>query len=97
MTISSTTEDRAHRTVTKPVSHTAPVTASIILATAGNQHFNPARPSGLLEPYAAMSGTYGSEGGPPQQCGGPTRRASAPRDSRRMLGVLTSNDSRRPL
>jgi hypothetical protein len=32
------------------------------------------RPRGLLEPYAGMTGTYGSEGGPPQQCGGPTRR-----------------------
>jgi len=31
------------------------------------------RPRGLLEPYAGMTGTYGSEGGPPQQCGGPTR------------------------
>jgi len=64
MTISSTTEDPAHRTVTKPVSHTPPAIANIILAKAGKQHFNPARPSGLLEPYAAMSGTYGSEGAP---------------------------------
>ncbi|MGH3833984.1 MAG: hypothetical protein ACRDRS_26690 [Pseudonocardiaceae bacterium] len=26
----------------------------------------------MLEPCAATSGTHGSEGGPPQQCGGPT-------------------------
>src|SRR5215207_6847868 len=31
------------------------------------------RPRGLLEPYAATSGTYGSEGAPVQQCTGATR------------------------
>jgi hypothetical protein len=38
------------------------------------------RPRGLLEPYAGMTGTYGSEGGPPQQCGGPTRHGPRPGD-----------------
>ena len=32
------------------------------------------RPSGLLEPYAATSGTYGSEGGSAGQPAGPTRQ-----------------------
>jgi hypothetical protein len=34
----------------------------------------PARPRRLLEPCAVTNGTHGSEGGPPQQCGGPTRQ-----------------------
>ena len=34
----------------------------------------PARPRRLLEPCAATSGTHGSEGGPPQQRGGPARQ-----------------------
>ena len=34
------------------------------------------RPSGLLEPYAATSGTYGSEGGSAGQPAGPTRRST---------------------
>ena len=33
-------------------------------------------PWGLLEPYAATSGTYGSEGAPVQQCIGATQRSS---------------------
>jgi hypothetical protein len=32
---------------------------------------------GLLEPYAATSGTYGSEGGSAGQPAGPTRRTTA--------------------
>jgi hypothetical protein len=41
---------------------------------AAQEHSGPARPSGLLEPCAAMSGTHGSEGGPAGQPAGPTRR-----------------------
>ena len=42
------------------------------------------RPRGLLEPYAGMTGTYGSEGGPPQQCGGPTRHTRASEERARL-------------
>ena len=42
----------------------------------------PARPSGLLEPCAATSGTHGSEGAPAQQCAGATRQLRALRAGR---------------
>jgi len=38
---------------------------------------NRTHPWGLLEPYAAMSGTYGSEGAAAQQCAAATRQAGA--------------------
>ena len=44
---------------------------------AGNQRKPPACPRGLLEPYAATSGTYGSEGGSAGQPAGPTRPRSS--------------------
>jgi len=59
-TTSSTTGDPAHRTMIQLASCTPPADAGSMPARAGNQH-QPARPRGLLEPYAAMSGTYGSE------------------------------------
>ena len=40
---------------------------------AGAQHRNPQRPRGLLEPCAGKARSHGSEGGPAQQCAGPTR------------------------
>ena len=53
---------RLSRTMTKPASCTPPASAGSTPACAGNQHFNLQRPRGLLEPYAATSGSYGSEG-----------------------------------
>ena len=77
-TTSSTTGDPAHRTMIKPASCTPPVTAGSAPASAGHQHSQPARPRGLLEPYAAMSGTYGSQGAPDEQSSGATRRKAGP-------------------
>ena len=54
-TISCTTDgpgDPATRTVTKPAWYTPPANGRYAPDTAGAQHFNPARPSGLLEPCA---------------------------------------------
>src|SRR6478672_9809754 len=76
-TTSSTTGDPAHRTMIQLASCTPPADAGSMPARAGNQH-QPARPRGLLEPYAATSGTYGSEGGSAGQPAGPTRRKEGP-------------------
>src|SRR5262245_28760591 len=42
--------------------------------TAAQEHSNPNRPWGLLEPCAVTSRSHGSEGGGAQQCVPPTRR-----------------------
>src|SRR6266511_2197400 len=60
-------------------------------APATTQHCStPDTPSGALEPYAATSGTYGSEGAPMQQCIGATRPLAGrarPRGRRRRCFV----------
>src|SRR5829696_3095209 len=67
----------ADRTTIKPVSCTPPATAGYAPANAGHQHSQPARPRGLLEPYAATSGSCGSQGAPDEQSSGATRRKDA--------------------
>src|SRR3954466_5914813 len=69
----------------KPASCTPPATAGSAPASAGHQHSQPARPCGLLEPYAAMSGTYGSQGAPDERSSGATRRREE-RARRRPVG-----------
>jgi RNA-directed DNA polymerase len=75
-------------TVTKPASCTHPASGHSTPASAETQHFNPRRPRGLPEPYAATSGTHGSEGAPARQRAGATRLHAAARRHR--------HDSRRP-
>ena len=88
-TTSSTTGDPAHRTMIKPASCTPPADAGFAPADAGTSTAQPARPRGLLEPYAATSGTYGSEGGSAGQPAGPTRRKGG-----RLRTETTINDTR---
>src|SRR5215475_5542003 len=73
-TTSLTTDGPAHRrTTTTPAWYTPPAGAGTAPATREPAQPGPARPSGSLEPYAAISGSCGSEGAGAQQCVPATR------------------------
>ena len=81
----SSSERTARRTSVNPVSYTSTA------ATAVAWHFCPPTSlRGLLEPGARKRARPGSEGGPAQQCAGPTVRCSCPMNvpsTRRIRGL----------